>query len=263
MKKIIMHIWNFLMNRNKEPIIALKGIYNSWEEAQAECDGYDSEIIWDKVKCAVDKVKSGEAAFERDGFAFIEPHYNYPVLSFLLQRYIEDGKLHILDFGGSLGSMYYQHRDVMKNMSDLKWNIVEQFPVVDYGKKNLEDEKLLFCYDIDDVELCNFIIVGSSIQYINNYMLYLNKLVSKKVTHIVFDKIPVSNQEWISIEVVHEPIYEASYPIRVFDKEKLIDYMKSYGYEVEQSWLPEYREQFIVNDREVIFRSFAFKLCDK
>ena len=91
-------------------------------------------------------------------------------------------------------------------------------------------------------------------------MLYLNKLVSKKVTHIVFDKIPVSNQEWISIEVVHEPIYEASYPVRVFSKNDLFSYMKLHGYVVEQSWLPETREQFVVNDRDVVFESFIFKL---
>lgn len=263
MKSIVGHIKNFLSNRNREPVIGLKGIYDSWEVAERECIGYDSDAIWNKVINAVNKVKNGEAAFERDGYAFAELHYNYPVIAFLIQSYLEDGKLHVLDFGGSLGSMYYQHTKVLHNIEDLEWNVVEQKHVVDYGKKHLENEELKYFYDIDEVKDCNFIVIGSSLQYLDDYEIYLNKIVRKKTKYIILDRIPVSHKEWISIEVVHEPIYEASYPIRIFEKNKLISYMNRQGYVIEQTWIPETREQFTVNDRMVTFESFLFKLCDE
>ncbi len=115
-------------------------------------------------------------------------------------------------------------------------------------------------YDINDVRECNFIIIGSSLQYLEDYTSYLEKLVEKKVKYILLDRIPVSGNEWISVEIVHEPIYEASYPIRVFKKSKLLHTMRSHGYEAVQTWLPETREQFKVNEEIVTFESFLFVL---
>ncbi len=144
MKRFKGRIKNILANLRNEPIILLKGMYDSWDEASDDCIGYDSDTIWHKVIDAVNKVRSGEAAFERDGFAFAQPHYNYPVVAFLLQLFLEERKLYVLDFGGSLGSMYYQHKDIFSYISDFRWNIVEQKHVVEYGKENLEDDRLWF-----------------------------------------------------------------------------------------------------------------------
>ena len=48
------------------------GDYKTWEDAQARCTGYDSEIILDKVKNSLLKVKNGEAIYERDSVLFDE-----------------------------------------------------------------------------------------------------------------------------------------------------------------------------------------------
>ncbi|HRP59240.1 MAG TPA: hypothetical protein PK833_02995, partial [Vicingus sp.] len=53
------------------------GNYKSWEEAQKKCSGYDSEIIFNRVKNALLKVKSGEAVFERDSVIFYKIQYSF------------------------------------------------------------------------------------------------------------------------------------------------------------------------------------------
>jgi hypothetical protein len=47
-----------------------QGDFQSWNEAQSKTTGYDSEIILEKCKNALLKVKSGEAVYERDSVLF-------------------------------------------------------------------------------------------------------------------------------------------------------------------------------------------------
>ena len=59
------------------------------------------------------------------------------------------GVLSVLDFGGSLGSTYYQNKKFLDSLDDVSWNIVEQKHFVDAGKEDFEDERLRFSYDIE------------------------------------------------------------------------------------------------------------------
>src|SRR5690349_12566766 len=89
--------------------VYFSGSYPDWEHANAHATGYDSAPILEHVKRSALKVKNGEAAFERDSVAFVETQYSFPVLAALLRAGTEDhGRLSVLDFGGSLGSSYFQ-----------------------------------------------------------------------------------------------------------------------------------------------------------
>ena len=46
------------------------GNYITWEQARKECSGYDTDVIFAKVKAALLKVKTGHAAYERDSVLF-------------------------------------------------------------------------------------------------------------------------------------------------------------------------------------------------
>lgn len=125
--------------KNKEETLSFGGKFSNWEEAEKCCKGYDSEEIFEKVKNAAMQVKNGKATFERDSYLFYEEHFNYPILACLLDLYIHMNYLKVIDFGGSLGSMYFQHKSVLDSIENLEWDIVEQKHFVDFGKKNLED----------------------------------------------------------------------------------------------------------------------------
>lgn len=250
--------------RGNKTMLSFGGRYATWEAALKECDGYDSDVIFEKVKKAAIAVRDGRACFERDGYLFYEKHTNFPILAILLSIYLEMGELKVLDFGGSLGSMYFQHRDVLKKLGkNLKWSIVEQKHFVEFGRRELSDGILDFEYEIQDVKDCNCIIFGSSLQYVENYRLYLLDAVQRKCKYVILDKTPVSNGDWISIERVHEPIYEGSYPFHVFDKQKTlggsgIGALKDY--ELVEQWIQEIGTEFMEGDRKVIFESFLFRL---
>ena len=62
---------------------------------------------------ALIKVKNGDAVFERDSVIFDKIHYSFPLLSALsLTALNHNSTLNVLDFGGSLGSAYFQNKNL-------------------------------------------------------------------------------------------------------------------------------------------------------
>jgi hypothetical protein len=91
------------------------------------------------------KVKEGKGAYERDSVIFEIIEYEWHLLACLLWiAACNNNSLRVLDYGGSLGSLYYQHRDFLKYISDLRWTVVEQKSFVKCGKEQFENEHLKF-----------------------------------------------------------------------------------------------------------------------
>ena len=69
---------------NRKNDFGLSGDYISWKEAKRNTTGYNSEIILEKTKSAVLKVKNGDAAYERDSVLLSEIQYAWPLLAGLM-----------------------------------------------------------------------------------------------------------------------------------------------------------------------------------
>ena len=114
-----------------------KGDYADWVDAQNDAIGYDSDVIIQAVKKSLLKVKSGDAIYERDSVVFEEIQYSWPLLAGLMfggALLDASGRVKVLDFGGSLGSTYYQNKKFLDKFRDVSWSIVEQKHFVDVGK---------------------------------------------------------------------------------------------------------------------------------
>ena len=153
-----------------------KGNYSNWQEAKIESTGYDAENIFKKVKAASLKVRNGEATFERDSVLFDKEDYNFQILSSLFWIAAQNkGKLNILDFGGSLGSTYFQNRSLLEKLNPLKWNIVEQEKFVNEGITHFQNDQLSFYKTIDECLVQNhidIILLSSVLQYLENLYRY-------------------------------------------------------------------------------------------
>jgi len=204
------------------------GNYSDWSEATENCTGYDQSNILDKVKAAVLKVKHGEAVYERDSVVFDKSEYSKIILN-TLQKIADENKrkLNIVDFGGSLGSTYFQYRNLLKNIQKLDWRVIEQPHFVDAGRAEIEDENLKFYYNIDDA-LVNFnpqlLILSSVVQYFEKPYQLINELLKYKFEYILIDRTSFidSEKERITIQIVPENIYKASYPAWFLNKNKFI-----------------------------------------
>ena len=199
-----------------------RGDYATWQEALANSTGYDSDIILENVSSALVKVKSGEAVYERDSVLFNKVEHSFPLLAGLLRVATEnEGKLSILDFGGSLGSTYFQCRDFLSVLSLLNWCIVEQEKFVWRGRDLFESEQLRFFLSIQECikETKPHVILFSSVlQYIQNPYALLKEAADSEVEYIIIDRTPFSgaDKDRICIQQVPSEIYSAKLPCRIF-----------------------------------------------
>ena len=211
------------------------GDYTDWEKAVADSSGYDSPVIFEKVKTSAMKVKQGLVAFERDGVTFDTKQTSWPVATMLLlSASYNDNNLNVLDFGGSLGSSYFQNIEFIKHLRELHWAIVEQKNIYEYGKQYFEDEHLSFYKSLE--EALNKVkpqvfLAGSAIQYIEKPYELLGQIIGNDFESIIFDRTLFFNgKEVLTVQKVPPRIYDASYPAWILDIDKFKEFFKKNGY---------------------------------
>jgi len=216
------------------------GNYSSWEEAALACEGYDSDVIFEKVKSSLLKVKNGEAVYERDSVLFDKIEYSFPLLSGLMWIAAQNnGKLNILDFGGSLGSTYFQNYLLLKGLNEVKWNIVEQSKFVEIGNLKFETDQLKFFPTIDNCienQKSNTLILSSVLQYLENPDTFIEHVLEKNFEYVIFDRTAFvhSDKHIITIQKVPPDIYPAIYPCWFFNEKLLMEaFNKQYDIQFE------------------------------
>jgi putative methyltransferase (TIGR04325 family) len=227
------------------------GNYSSWNEAQAQSTGYDTDLILNKVLTALLKVKNGEAVYERDSVNFDEIQYSWGTLSgLLLSSQANKGHLTILDFGGSLGSVYFQNRNALKYVTNLKWNIIEQSHFVKSGKEHFSNYQLFFHETIESYADLNdktdVLLLSSVIQYLESPFEMLDKLLELNPSMIIIDITTFTNfsNHIITVQKVPPHIYNASYPCWFFDFNLFSEYFIKKGYFKMGDWKLPYEINF-------------------
>jgi len=219
-----------------------KGNYQTWQEAEKASTGYDTDKILQTVKNSLLKVKNGEAVYERDSVVFDEIQYSWPLLAGLMLAATKlNGHLKVLDFGGSLGSSFFQNKKFLDELNNISWSIVEQKHFVDVGKKEFESNQLKFYYNIDEYknnEQPNVLLLSSVLQYFDTPYSILDEILRCDFEYILIDRTPfsVSGNDEVKLQVVPSHIYEASYPCWFFDEIFLINYFVTKGYKIIESF---------------------------
>ena len=196
-----------------------RGDYSSWKEAEDTCGGYHANNILEKVKTAALQVKTGKAIYERDAMLFDRIEYSWPLLANLLWIAGKNGnRLSIIDFGGSLGSSYFQNRHYLSHLKEVKWSIVEQASFVAAGKQEIAGEQLDFFDTIDAAIAARgphcVLLLSCVLPYIEKPFELLTGMADKNIPYIIientyFNPLPANR---LTIQKVPPVYYEASYP---------------------------------------------------
>ncbi len=221
--------WRSLLQGDRGPRSSevWKGDYPTWQAAEAASEGYDSAHIVQKCRAAVLRVKSGEAAYERDSVLFEEVQYSWGLLAglqFAAARHA--GRLSVLDFGGSLGSTYFQNRAFLRRLPACSWNIVEQPDFVDVGRAEFQDEQLRFHRSVAECLLTtkpDVVVVSGSLQYMPNPHALLAEIIGHGFDVVILDRTPFisGRRDVLTVQTVPAEIYQASYPSWFFSRDKV------------------------------------------
>jgi len=213
--------------------IYFSGKYSDWSSASSNASGYDAEQILERVKQAMLKVSRGEAAFERDSVLFDEVIYSYPVLAGLLRAAAENGgRLSVLDFGGALGSSYYQCKKFLSVLPSLQWGVIEQPHFVKCGLEYFKTEQLDFFFTISDgigKIRPSVALLSSVLQYVPEPYAVLDELMQSEIRYLIIDRTPFgdSDDDIITVQHVSALIYPASYPCRIFSRKIFLEKLKN------------------------------------
>jgi putative methyltransferase (TIGR04325 family) len=216
--------------------ILFDGDYQSWEDAEHASTGYADREILSKTRAAMLKVKRGDAAFERDSVTFQVMEHRFPLLAGLLRAAVaSQGRLNIVDFGGALGSTYFQCRQFLSVVRELRWSIVEQPDHVACGVAEFSDEHLRFYRSIEDclqTERPNLLLTSSVVQYLPKPYAALEDLLRHGFDHVIIDRAPflLRNQDRLTVETVPESIYQAKYPAWFFNESRFRQTLTDAGY---------------------------------
>lgn len=215
-----------------------KGNYQSWEEASKMSEGYDKQEIVEKVRTSLLEVKNGTATFERDSVLFYSEDYNWQLLSSLFfVAAKEEGKLEVLDFGGSLGSTYYQNRNFFDRLNYFHWSVIEQSHFVKIGKEEFASQNLSFYNEISDClseRTINCLLLSSLLQYIEKPYDLLEDLIAYDLPYIVIDRMPFHSKDGDRICIQHVPpeIYNATYACHLLDVNKFLRFFEEKNYKL-------------------------------
>lgn len=207
------------------------GAYRDWASARAESTGYDADLILEKVKGALLKVKSGEAVYERDSVLFGEIQYSWPLLAGLLWvATVRKNRLSVVDVGGSLGSSYYQNRGFLSHLEKLRWCVVEQKNFVSCGKQYFEDGILTFSDSLEN-ELRkdpDLVLLSSVLPYVERPYELLETIRKSRVDFVIIDRTPLldDGEDRITVQRVPPQIYPASYPAWILSRQRLLGFLE-------------------------------------
>nr|WP_305891408.1 methyltransferase, TIGR04325 family [Methylomonas sp. SURF-1] len=207
---------------------------SSWDFAVRDCVGYDAASILNNVLDSTLKVKQGIASYERDSVLFYKCEYDWSILSGLMFASARNsGRLNVLDFGGALGSSYFQHRDFLNELSEVRWNIVEQVHFVQAGRDHIQDHILRFYSSIPEClseNRPNAIFLSGVLQYLPDPFDILKSLMISDADVLIIDKTIVNDSQSDRLYIQHVPdsIYKASYPCWSLSESKLINAVSSH-----------------------------------
>ncbi|MBI5771730.1 MAG: methyltransferase, TIGR04325 family [Verrucomicrobia bacterium] len=216
------------------------GDYGTWAAARAASRGYDDQAVLQKVVAATREVAAGRALWERDGVAFQNPGFNEPLLAALKEIAVSAGdRLDVVDFGGALGSTWWQHRPALRGISPLRWRVVEQPHFVQAGAE-FADGVISFHATLREAaasEPRTAVLFSGVLQYLEDPAALLEEAMGLGFHHLLVDRTSFAPDGTERIVVQQPPApLGGAYPCRLFDRERWLALLAP-RYAVRAEWV--------------------------
>lgn len=204
------------------------GNYASWAEVPADAKGYDDHAVLARVCAAARDVRAGRAAWDRDGVTFPNPMSNAPLLTALRAVAVaEGGRLDLVDFGGALGSTWWQHRLALADLGGVRWQVVERADFIAAGRE-FADQVLGFHATIEAALGAyppRTILLSSVLPYLEHPYELLAEVVRRGFRHIIIDRtsFAADGRERLVVQHASPELGGGRYPCWVFSRSRLLE----------------------------------------
>jgi len=227
----------------KNPIKYKYG-YRSWSDAKIASNGYSENSILEKISFETSKMLSRNSGWVRDGYYFNDVQLNYEILSILALQGSESHSVRVVDFGGGLGTTYFQNREVLERFGiRVCWNIIEQPHFVKEGKSILDSiTNLHFFETLEGASIAStdLVIFSSVLEYLEDPYFFLAEIMhlDSKPRGIVIDRSPIDlfSSEKFIVQSVDDSIHAAKLPLQILSQERIVEILSA-DYELFTDWV--------------------------
>lgn len=240
--------------------------YKTWQEAEKDCDAFDEYAIHEKLKSATLKVKNGEAAYERDGIIYDQIYQSWPLLSHLMLAASQNSnQLSLIDFGGSLGTTFFQNKKYLYQLEKVQWDVVELGYLIETGKKEIAEKGLDFFYTIEDAIKTNgkhnVLITNGVFPYLEKPYDIFELFKSFNFEYIIIESTYFNYEarDRICMQITNSKAYTAFYPCWLLNYEKVKEFFL-HKYIVFAEYLNDIH--FYLDGERVEYKSIVFKKKD-
>jgi putative methyltransferase (TIGR04325 family) len=149
------------------------------------------------------------------------------LLAALLLAGAREGRLSVLDFGGALGSSYFQNRGTLGHLRDFKWGVVEQAHIAACGRQHVAAGPLAFFDTMQDCVRAiapNFALLSGVLSYLEKPLPMLDDVLALGLPFVCLDRsfVALEGGSRLTVQVVPPSIYEASYPCWILDEKEIL-----------------------------------------
>ncbi len=231
-----------LLRRLKPASLSYSRPYDSWDEACRHAGSYADPVLLDEERNAARAVREGRAAYALFGLPQSRLAFRWPLIANLLaiaawQGAFAGRPLHVLDYGGGLGSVYQQHRRYLDTIPALLWSVVEQPHFVRCGNSEFADDRLRFFQTARQAgaraRIDAAIFVGS-LEYLEDPYAVLQGLIDLDVPYLLLIATHWSDSadDVVRVQHIRPPYVTADVPIRFLSRAKLLALLGSRSYEM-------------------------------
>jgi putative methyltransferase (TIGR04325 family) len=189
---------------------------------------------------------------------------DYPVLFWLATLLQEE--VRIFDLGGSIGITYHAFQKYLQYPQRMRWTVCDQPGVTQVGQELSKVEPsagLAFTTCFEDADGADVLLVAGALHYIERPLAVLLTALHKKPTHILLNKLPLSEGPDF-VTLTRYPGGGIA-PYHVFNRLAFIDSVSSQGYELVDNWsnpdvamdIPFHPEKRIESFSGLYFRSIG------
>lgn len=211
------------------------GTYPDWESAARACRHISVAGQTRAYQHALNEVLAGRALFERDSLLQHQPVTCWPLM-FALRDLQSHGVAHptVLDVGGGLGSVFFQHRTWWTTTAPITWNVVELPEIASLGRRLVDDPQLRFFDSLEDAvrdRPPDLVIASGILPMVSDPFALLASLASIKARWTFIDRTPVASHgegHRITRQIVPSNVYDSESPFWFFEQSRLIQQLTSH-----------------------------------
>lgn len=194
------------------------GIYKNFDAAAGSGLGFLSDSWIDSSKTKLLDLLSGKKDFlvKQNMLPFLVPA--------IFKR-----KVKILDFGGGIGITYAMVSRLVKNIF-IEYHIVDNERICKEGRIIFKsDSRVIFHSELPKLNGVDIVHIGSSLQYIDDWVAQLKYISAYKPTYFIFDDLHAGN---IPTYATLQNYYGSKIPCWFFNLNEVIETMKKLQYKL-------------------------------